>query len=248
MYIGEVIRRAQSYCPSEYDINEMYSWCDEVSSMLAIEDRNLFVKETLFTNIEGTLLLPKGVSFENVCSVMVGGKVLKKEDLRNINPGNFVNSKAEVVYLKPYEPIRIVNYSGDVTLNKEIGTIKIRNNDFRIGDSVRVTIEDAAVDMPILDIVCEDGYAVLYVPVESIGGLPDAEITHIERIVTDKTVCDAPFDGMYIDYIIAKISMYQRDFQMYNQFMASFNSRLGAYKRWITNQLPQASRALKNWW
>lgn len=82
MYIGEVIRRAQSYYPSEYDINEMYSWCDEVSSMLAIEDRNVFVKEILYPDSKGQILLPANVGFENVISVSADGKTLKKEDLR----------------------------------------------------------------------------------------------------------------------------------------------------------------------
>ena len=135
MYIGEVIRRAQSYCPSEYDINEMYSWCDEVSSMLAIEDRNVFVKETFTPTSDGSILLPGDVKFENVYSVTVDGKELRKEDLRNIGNKKFSRYPVEVVYLKPYSPIRAVSYKGDITVDKESSLIILDSNIFRAGDT-----------------------------------------------------------------------------------------------------------------
>ena len=248
MYIGEVIRRAQSYCPSEYDINEMYSWCDEVSSMLAIEDRNVFVKETFTPTSDGSILLPGDVKFENVYSVTVDGKELRKEDLRNIENKKFSRYPVEVVYLKPYSPIRAVSYKGDITVDKESSLIILDSNIFRAGDTLDITIGDETVQVQVFEINFNDGMCEMCVTTGKLDGLPEMGFAQIERVVTDKTVCDAPYDSMYIDYIIAKICIYQRDFNTYNQFMASFNSRLNAYKKWITNQLPQAGGRLKNWW
>lgn len=66
--------------------------------------------------------------------------------------------------------------------------------------------------------------------------------------VSDTTLCDTPYDIMYIDYVIAKICLYQHDFNTYNQFISLFNTRLDAYKRWrMSSPLHQAQR-LKNWW
>ena len=65
---------------------------------------------------------------------------------------------------------------------------------------------------------------------------------------SDETLCGPPYDSMYIDYVLAKICLYQRDFDTYNQFMASFNSKLDAYKRWYMSGPPRRADKLKNWW
>ena len=248
MYIGEVIRRAQSYCPSEYDTEEMYLWCDEVSSMLAIEDRNVFVRETLVPDNDGNILLPSGVEFENIFSVIVDGKELRKEDLRSVRSIKGCNLPAEVTYLKPYSPIRVVVYNGYVQVDKVQSCMIINENAFKEGDSVIVEANGLSAEVQILDVQMKDGKFCLYTSHGSLDDMPNTYTGRLERIVTEKTVCDAPYDAMYIDYIIAKICMFQRDFETYNQFMVSFNSRLAAYKKWITNQLPQAGGNLKNWW
>lgn len=248
MYIGEVIRRAQNYCPSEYDINEMYLWCDEVSSMLAIEDRNVFIKETLIPDATGRVLLPPNVKFENIISVSSGGRTLKKEDLRNISINKECLLPVELIYLKPYMPIRVISHTGEVTVDKENSKLIVETNFFKAGDVIMVQLEGLSKELLVCNVEFSDEKYLLTVLEGTLDDFADSGTAIIERVVTDKTVCDAPYDGMYIDYIIAKICMYQRDFNTYNQFMTSFNSRLNAYKKWITNQLPQAGGRLKNWW
>ena len=248
MYIGEVIRRAQDYCPSEYNINEMYLWCDEVSSMLAIEDRNVFIKETLIPDAAGQVLLPPNVKFENIISVSSGGKMLKKEDLRNISIDKGCSLPVELIYLKPYIPIRVISYTGEVTVDKENLTLIVDTHLFKTGDIITVQLEGVSKELLVSDVKFSNEKYLLTMLDGNLDDFSDSGNAIIERVVTDKTVCDAPYDGMYIDYIIAKICMYQRDFNTYNQFMTSFNSRLNAYKKWITNQLPQAGGRLKNWW
>lgn len=248
MYIGEVIRRAQNYCPSEYDENEMYSWCDEVSSMLAIEDRNVFVKEVFVPDSDGNVLLPAGAGFENIISVTVNGRQLKKEDLRNRRCSVNVKTPVEVIYLLPYSPIRVVSYTGNTVIDKKKSQFTVGTDGFKIGDSINVELNSVTAELHVLDIQVQDNVWSVSVADGSLDDFADTGIITVNRIITDKTICDAPYDGMYIDYIIAKICMYQRDFNTYNQFMTSFNSRLKAYKRWITNQLPQAGGKLKNWW
>ncbi len=216
--------------------------------MLAIEDRNVFLKETLIPDSDGRILLPMNVGFENIISVRAGGRELKKEDLRGM--GNIKNCSlpAEITYLKPYSSIRTVVYNGDIEIDKTQSRVIINENSFRKGDSVIFTVDNISAELQILDTEACNGKYCIYTPQGSLDNFPDADKGKIERIVTEKTVCDAPYDTMYIDYIIAKICMLQRDFETYNQFMTSFNSRLLAYKRWITNQLPQAGGKLKNWW
>ncbi len=248
MYINEVLRRVKNYCPSEYSDAEMYSWCDEVSSMLAIEDRNVFVKVTISPDSDGNVYLPEGVAFENVIRAEKNGRELSKEDERSNRAFTADNSPVTVTYLAPYTPIRIPSYRGRVVVDNENSRLIINASGFIAGDSILVNINGVDAKLHIIDAEYEEDEVLLYVDRGSLDGLADDEDGKISRIVTEKTVCDSPYDGMYVDYLIAKICMYQRDFSTYNQFMTSFNSRLDAYKRWITNQLPQSGGKLKNWW
>ena len=71
----------------------------------------------------------------------------------------------------------------------------------------------------------------------------------VHRILTDETVCDAPYDRMYIDYVNAQICYYQRDFDTYNQHMNLFNQRLMAYQAWLQQRRVQDKDGkIVNWW
>lgn len=252
MYIGDVIERVKNYFPSEYDEKEMYLWCDEVSSMLCIEDRNIFSVTECVPDDGGCILLPDGVKFENIISVESGNKVLKKTDMRFC--GDTVEildrgAKVRIVYLEPYRPIRQVEYNGQIKIRD--GKLYLGKNEFIPGDIINTTADGVARDINVLETGTDTDDDLGYYIVtgeNGLDGMQDGEDIHIKRVITDKTVCDAPYDGMYVDYILAKIGMYQRDFNSYNQFMTMFNSRLDAYKRWLTNYMPQSGGKFKNWW
>lgn len=266
MYINDAIDRADKYYPNPYDLTEKYLWCDEVSSMLAIEDKRIYKERRLPVSRDGTVLLPENVTIEYIDKLIYRDKELNKQDSRTFGRGNINinsvindggNAKAgeyvTVVYLMPYEPIRLVKYTGDMLLDAENDIIKIKSCEFITGDSLLLTVGDRKIgNIPLLDIeydtdgeymyrlICGDG---------SLSGIEETETTGtIMRIVTDKTVCDAPYDGMYIDYLLAKINMYQRDMTAYNQHITAFNSRLLAYKKWVTEHSAKDAGKIINWW
>lgn len=248
MYISEAVRRARSYCPSEYELEEMYRWCDEVSSMLAVEDRNVFVRETLTPSKDDNFVLPENVTFENLYSVIYNGKVYGKKDLRTFDFGMKINAPIDIVYLKPYVPIRQITYRGEIQINNTECKIFLTENIFKTGDEIIITSDAVSADGRVIGTDIKNDVYVLELLSENITDFPEVCEAEIKRIITDRTVCDAPYDSMYTDYIIAKICMYQRDFETYNQFITSFNSRLEAYKKWLVNHLPQNEYRLKNWW
>ena len=245
MFINEVLRRVKNYCPSEYDENEMYVWCDEVSSMLLIEDRNVLVKVVLKSDADGNILLPDDVKLENIISAACDGRTLNKEELRFEKDKKY-NSTVEILYSKPYESIRTSVYRGDAVINGSY--IEINDCPFKKDDSVEIIIDDNTLIRNVTDIKQNDSKYIVYFSGGDIQDVYETQNIQIKRIITEKTICDAPYDVMYVDYILAKIAMYQHDFYTYNQFMTSFNSTLGAYKRWITDRMPQREGKLKNWW
>lgn len=254
MYINDVIKNVKRLYPSEYSDEEMYIWCDEVSSMLTIEDRNVFKETVLRADKNGTFLLPEDVNIENVESVFANGRCLEKSDFRNIfiheNRGYLKDTNIlRVVYLQPYYPIRLAKYRGEVSVSNDGSCFEISFNEFASGDIISICINEYEFsDIPLFETEYATPSKCVLKTTET--DIPDGEYTDcvITRLVTDKTVCSAPYDSMYIDYILAKINMFQRDMQSYNHHMTAFNSRLSAYKKWIINHMPPEDGKLKNWW
>jgi hypothetical protein len=268
MYINDVIRKARSYFPSEYDLTELYCWCDEVSAMLSVIDRPTYRERVFSVSDDGTILLPDGVTIENIEKIIVSGRELRKSDMRTFG-NKTVNIKgalprsedvpparsayATIVYQAPYRAIRLSRYNGEASVDKDAGVIYINTNDFHTGDTLILQINGQTIsDIPLLGIEYNTDlgkYELHSVP-EALSEVDEteSESATITRVVTEKTVCDSPFDSMYIDYILAKIGMYQRDYTAYNQYMQSFNSRLAAYKKWIAERLPKGHSELINWW
>lgn len=270
MYINDAIRQADNYYSNEYSLLEKYLWCDEVSSMLAMEDRQCYNEKLVPVSSEGEITLPDGLSIEYIDKVLYKGRVLKKQDIRTFGKrtlsvkelGEFYENDdteydegdvATVIYLMPYRPIRLVKYNGDIKINRSDNELCIKDCEFIAGDMLNLVDGDTVVcDVPVLDVVYspESDYPyVIKCGGDKLGELVNDEFTGlINRAVMEKTVCDAPFDSMYIDYLLAKINMYQRDMTAYNQHMTSFNSRLGAYKCWITERFPKSDGRLVNFW
>ena len=259
MYINEVLRACDTLCPNEYSDDEKYMWCDELSAMITQEHLKKYNRITVEASRDGTYLLPEGVTFEMIDRVIDGAREIDKRDFRSYGieyyygrfgrlvfpVRNRVRGSIDIVYLKKHEPIR------NVIIND---TVKFKRNGFYIenpklikGDSITVKTEDASFDdVAILAIQhLDEMVCFITVPDDTFDSLFSPEETEknvqceIKRIVTDETVCDAPYDRMYVDFVNAQICYYQRDFDTYNQHMNLFNQRLMAYQAWLQQRRVQ---------
>lgn len=180
---------------------------------------------------------------------------------------NRVRGSIDVIYLKKHEPIRTIevkNYETVLTGN----TFRFPNTaGFESGDTVTITSENEKFEnVPIL------GVGQVFIPIYDDDGsvvadylranVPDGTFTSaldgkssislvcsIKRCVTDETLCDAPYDRMYVDFVNAQICYYQRDFDTYNQHMNLFNQRMAAYQAWLQQRRTQDKDGkITNWW
>lgn len=63
-----------------------------------------------------------------------------------------------------------------------------------------------------------------------------------------ETVCGAPFESMYIDFVCAQIAFQQNDAAEYNKFIGAFNDKFTAYKNHYGSNAPaSAPRQFENW-
>lgn len=252
MYINDVIQRVKTYYPSEYDEREMYAWCDEVSSMIAVRDNCVYNELQLRADSNDCITLPEEVEFTNIVGVRANDTQLKKSNLKLSGKSSLnVGAAGEVTltYLVPYKPIHTAEYTGEAIIEGDI--LHLSRNPFSVGDSIRLVTAagERLVNATGIGYIVTDEYPyTIRVGADELSGLAGRYDITAVRIITEKTLCSAPYDVMYVDYLMAKIALYQRDYNMYNQFMTSFNSRMDAYKRWVINYLPQDGGKLINWW
>lgn len=269
VYINEVIRACDTLCPNEYSEDEKYRWCDELSAMLTQEHLKKYNKITVEPEEDNSYLLPEGVTFEMVDRILDGAREIDKRDFRSCGieyyyglRGRFVfpirnrvRGKIDVIYIVKHNPIR------NISINN---TVKFKHNGFYTdnpkfikGDTVTITTDNVSFEnIAILDIQYPDEkFCFIVVPDETFrslfsGGETEKKIQcEIKRIVTEKTVCDSPYDRMYVDYVNAQICYYQRDFDTYNQHMNLFNQRLAAYQSWLQERRAQdRDGKITNWW
>ena len=77
------------------------------------------------------------------------------------------------------------------------------------------------------------------------------EFVPISDVLSEVTLIKAPYDEMYVDFLLAKCCYYQRDYDGYNQHIVAFNSRLEDFSKWyIRRNMPkrESENRVKGWW
>lgn len=262
MYITDVIEQVNTFAPNEYGKREMLVWCDEVSSMLSVEEKIIYKERTLPIAKDKTVLLPEGVEPENIVRIYMGGHELERRaypsEGRSLYLPPYLNfhfandrctDNVRIVYEQPYERIRLPEYKGSI--EAEGNNIGLCDCEFIPGDELYITVGDKAYSgIIVLEIKYspdkEHGY-IMTVSGE-LDGLSGVLTASVKRMITDKTVCDAPYDAMYVDYVLAKIALYQKDAKSYDLYMNRFNAKLSQYRDWLTARTPHNPGGFKNWW
>lgn len=270
MYINEVIRRCDAYCPNEYSLREKYAWCDDLSAMLTQEHDRRYEAVRIKKDLDNTYLLPEGITYEMIDSILYRGRKIKKYDWRSYEIKYLymprqrifipegccgISGDIEVVYIKPHEPIRDTVIEGEITFTKN--GFYYSGGGLKAGDSVNIKTADTEIDnVPIMSAEMQDEYNKFFAEtIEGVtdkllgGGSQKAIQCTIKRIVTEETICPAPYDLMYVDYVMAQVCFYQRDFGTYNRHMANYNQRLAAFDAWVQKRrVQEKDNKIYNWW
>lgn len=278
MYINEVIRRCDLYCPNEYSLCEKYTWCDDLSAMLTQEHDRRYAAVRVKKGRDDTYLLPEGITYEMIDSILYHGREIKKYDWRSYKilylhlPRHEIfipegccgiSGDIEVVYIKPHEKIRDTVIEGTISFAID-NSFTFKGGGIRAGDTVNIRAKKVpggeiaeALNVPILSCdmtknynefrayTVEGAFDSIFSKAEGVAMGTTGEI---RRVVTEETVCPPPYDLMYVDYVMAQICFYQRDFATYNRHMTNFNQRLSAFDAWLQKRRVQEKKnEIINW-
>ncbi len=249
MEIMRAIELADALCPNHFSADEKILWCDEVSAEIR---RNIIKKyNVLETTFEGenSFCLPPHISPELIEKVIVGKKKYDKYDFRSVDTDSLSanpKEKVKIIYLDMPDPVRIAEIKGEFNTSENI--IEIKNSPFIQGDKLQITPLSHLHDEPDFD---NSLYAYVLDITENqiildrdILEAETSSILSVNRVVTDITeIDDAPYDRMYIEYILSKIALYQHDYQSYNAHMMQYNSLFESARREYFTRNPLTTQA-----
>ena len=252
MEILRAIERADALCPNPYTLEEKISWCDEVTASLR---RNIIkIYGVIETEVDGCgeLVLPDDIPFERVELVYVGNQLFNKYDFRSFAE-NFcepretgIKQKFRVIYLVLPKPVRNPEIVGE--FNTGTDTIEIIESPFITGDTIEIAtlsnIQEAP-DWKKAEVVhvmeVRDDKIIL--DREALEAQTEAPLA-IRRVIDDVTEIDeAPYDTMYIEYILAKCALYQHDYTSYNAHMTQYNFLYEELMREYGGRRPMTTKA-----
>ena len=249
MYISDCIERAKALFPTEYTVQEYLMWCDELSADIR---KNYDIVYDMITADSPEVLLPEGISVNEIAKIIADGKELKKTDLRDfgfeyeygdrgriLRKTNGASGSFEIIYAVPHHPIRYTDEEGIAVF---AGNTFTCDKPFLTGDTVKITDGSDEYTVHITDM---EGNVFFYGGAE----IPEGERTvRFYREITEKTLIPAPYDTAYIDFVNAKAAMYQGDNSAYRSFMEQFNEKMKDYRLYLTRHMPRVKSRFMNWY
>ena len=228
MNIGEVIQAADRLYPNNYDIREKLGWCSDVSHTI----RNEVNKRYDFVRCDADEVcgVMEEIGFDRVQSVMTKDRIFRKTNVRSWTSGlpDDVRGEVRVVYLIDSVPFRYAEYNGDIKIKNNFIVCEGQHM-FKNGDVLLVGIEGYENDFEVAVVQTGDSMQI------SGENLPDysGEAVIVKKLC-DELECCAPYDYMYVDYLIGKMCFYQNDYESCNQHMAreSYSDDVNFHAYW----------------
>ena len=247
MLIDEVISRVDALYPNLYTRAEKLAWCYELTALIYAEYKKLYSTLVLMKG-EGEPLPPEILS-EDIVEVRAKGRRYFKTDNRSFLDIAFPEGEIEVVYRFRPPVYAEEEYSGTYTLGnetkdgKERGALTALGALFRVRDVIEIDIGGEKEHREVVEVSGDTYY--FYEPFLRTGEIAAS----LKKVLKEETPMPAPYDSMYIHYLLGKIAFYQNDLQEYNKHMIEFNNELDSYAKWYkqTNPLVHGVR-FKNLW
>lgn len=248
MYISDAIAYAKRLVPSEYTSDEYLRWCDELSADIR---RNYDIQYGKFTDRGNLILLPEGVTENDIAKIVMDGKELKKTNLLDFgiryeytNAGRFLKktdssvSDFEIIYKIPYSAIRYVNEDCEASFTDGRFSAPVH---ILPGDNLQITAGENKYMIIVTD-MDNEGYTYIgeAVPTGTYN-------VNILRQVTEETLLPPPYDSAYIDFLNAKVCLYQGDTNGYRTHAEQYNTKLRDYRTYLSRNMPRNVIKFTNW-
>lgn len=257
MELLKVIASADALCPNPFSQEEKLRWCDEVSAAIRREIKKIYNTVEIRANSSEELVLPEDIDFTDIEVAYVNGKLMDKVDFRSFADGTVPKeisfpATIRLVFLTRAMPVRFVNIKGNFDVSENF--IKMDDKGLYPGDCIEWVLLSDVNEEPdfknagrtyIVDQVY-DGLVVEENTFTPQTGAPLA----IRRVIDDLTEIDElPYESMYIEYLLAKMALYQRDYAAYSAHTTQYNLLWEGLRRDYKTRAPiNKVSGLRNYW
>lgn len=263
MLITKAIEAADALCPNDYTLDEKLRWCSEVNLALRRGVKKLYdMIETVITSPDD-IELPDDIPPDRIECVYIGGRLITRVDFRSLPylSGDVFTERFGITFTSP-QKMKVIYLTTPAELCDIIikGSFNVSENKIEAdelplyeGDNIICEVLDSLSDEPSFSdpldtyVLENDGRAVLLT--DDIFTPGSGVNLAIRRVIDDETEAEAPYDRMYIEYLLAKAALYQHDYEAYSAHMLQYNSIFDEYKRDYKQRNPLNDLAVfKNIW
>ena len=257
MELLQAISTADTLCPNPFSQEEKLRWCDEVSAAIRREIKKIY--NTIETRVSGPeeLVLPEDIDFADIETAYVNGQLMDKVDFRSfaegvVPPGVSFPATIRLVFLTRALPVRYVSLKGCFDVGENF--IKLDSPDLYPGDCIQWVALSNPEEEPDWSeanrtYIIDQAYDGLVVEDNTFTPQTGAPMA-IRRVIDDLTEIDElPYESMYIEYLLAKMALYQRDYTAYSAHTAQYNLLWEGLRRDYKTRAPMNPvSSLRNYW
>lgn len=246
MKISDVIKSVDMLYTNEYTEDEKLYWAYEVSAIITESVMERYGKIKAEKDENGIFLIPPYISFDDIVKVIADRCEIAKTDCLGENEfleETFGANEVYVVYKKHTD-----EYKRKIISGESVTFTKADDKNFYFEFSGDVKKGDILV-------ICTDGEDTKYEVIKAAdnriyakGDLNGEKLCDIYVIKDADTLVKAPYEGMYIYYILAKILFNQGDVDGYNRNMEMFQYIFASFSSEYKKNAPQRNLKYKNWW
>ena len=263
MKIMSSIEAADKLSPNHFTLDEKLLWCNEVTAAIRREVKKKYETiETVITRAD-EIELPENILFSDIELIYIGGMPIQKSDFRSLpfmNDGELLRNFGislttpkimRIVFLEMPREIRDISIKGE--FNTDTDCIFGDELPFLEGDRISCAKLESTDSEPDWDtasetyVITNDGEK-LILSDDILSPETNAPLA-LRRVIDDETEADAPYDRMYIEYILAKGALYQHDYDTYTAHMTQYNCLFDEFRRDYKTRNPLSSIVrFHNYW
>ena len=217
MTIDFLLEYVDSIAPNSCTRQQKLYWYNQCESIIKSKAKPSFrYLET--TLLGGVVKLPEGYSSEDIEAVYINGRLADKLDFRSGFVRKNVSKQQIGVVLKEHHcEVTESVFEGDIYFDGD--KIRMEGHPFCSGD--RIVIESSVFngDVTVIDVKGDELF------VNRVFDVNDCEGKAV-RSLDIEVLLSAPYDKLYVDYILAQMDYYNKDYEGYNNNSYLFNEML----------------------
>jgi len=229
--IKELLELIDAISPNSCSKQQKLYWYNQCESIIRNKAKPNFIYiETVM--VGGVVKLPEGYSSEDIEAVYINGRLADKLDFRSGFVKRCLPSQTIGVVLKEHHTEVVQHiFEGDIYFDGD--KITMQGHPFDVGDKLEIESPVFTGEVTVLDMKGDELF------VNRVFDINDCDGKAVKSLDIE-VLLRAPYDKLYLDYILAQMDYYNKDYEGYNNNSYLFNELLEELVRKNSGKAPGA--------